>query len=237
MLHSRSVVQLGTDAIGFRIGRSVSGLLALGNRLTGGHMSRALSTPLQRFLFIAVSRCNALLAVLLATVVLGITGWLYPQSGLAPVLIGLCALLLLGMWYRLTPEASFLLSSVYGNQIRVHLPVASLAARDVVSFKTQTDKIIVLAMRVRAKTLQFESPLLVADSTCQHLVRSLKRAAAHHGADIVVEVKDLREVDAIGQGSLSRHAERYDLLREGRMATGQNGRLLTRKVLVRMRRK
>lgn len=150
--------------------------------------------------------------MLVATVVLGIVAWLYPQSGLVTLVIGFCGLLPLGMWFRLAPDASFLLSSVYGRQLRVHLPVTSLAPRDVISFKAQTDDLIGLALRVRAKTLHFESPLLVADSTRQHLVRYLTRAAVRHGADITLEVADPREVDSIAQGSLSLHADRYGLL-------------------------
>lgn len=231
-----SAVQSGFDAVGFAVGRGVSQLLAAGNKVVGGPVSRVLSSRAQLVLFISVTRCNALLLVLGVAVSLRVAGWLYPYNELVTVMMFCSALLPMGMWLRLEPKASFLVSSVYGRQLRVHLPDTSLTARDVVSFKRQTERLVHIAQLTRTKTLQFDSPLLVADSTRQHLLRYLESAASLHGANITIDVDDAREVDAVAQGSLSVHEERYDILRGGRIATGPNGRLLTRKVLVRLRR-
>lgn len=231
-----SAAQSGFDAVGFAVGRGTSQLLAAGNKVVGGPVSRVLSSRAQLALFISVTRCNALLVVLGVAVSLSVAGWLFPYSGLVTALMLLAALLPMGMWLRLAPKASFLVSSLYGRQLRVHLPDTNLTARDVVSFKHQTESLIRIAQLTRAKTLHFDSPLLVADSTRRHLLRYLDSAASLHGANITIDVSDSREVDAVAQGSLSVHEERYDILRGRRIATGPNGRLLTRKVLVRLRR-
>ncbi|MBK3780064.1 hypothetical protein G3A43_07325 [Paraburkholderia aspalathi] len=227
-------VRSGVDVVGSAVGRWVSLFLAAGNRVVGGVVSRVLSSRAQRLWFIAVTRGNALVVVLGAAVSLKVAGWLFPYSGLVPALTLLASLLPMGMWLRLAPKASFLVSSLYGRQLRVHLPDTSLTVRDVASFKQQTESLIRIAQLTRAKTLHFDSPLLVAGSTRQHLRRYLESAASRHGANITIDVGDAREVDAVAQGSLSVHAERYDVLRGGRISTGPNGRLLTCKVLVRM---
>lgn len=227
-------VRAGIATAGSAIGRAMSLLLAAGNRLVGGALSRVLSTRVQRFCFIALARLNAPAFIGMVVVALLLTGWVYPYSELVTSLGLLAALLPSAMWLRLAPRASLLVSSVYGRQLRVHLPDTHLTARDVASFRKQIVRLVRVAQLARAKTLHFDSPLLVADSTRQHLLRYLAGAASLHGAIISFEVADAREVDATTQGSLSVHAERYGVLRDGRIATGPSGRLLSRRILAHM---
>lgn len=228
-------LQSAINRAGYGLGWTASRILAVGNRIVGGLISRVFSTSLQRFWFIAVARYNALLVVGFTTVSVSVAGLVFPHSEFVTVLLALTALPLLGMWLRLTPNASFIVTSCYGRQLRVHLPETSLELRDIVSFRKQTESLIRIAQLSRAATLHFDSPLLVADSTREHLLRFIQRAASNHRADIRIDVENAYEVDAVAQGSLSGHAKRYDDLREGRLLTGPNGRLMSRKVLVRMR--
>jgi hypothetical protein len=229
-------VQSRFDAIRFAVSRTVSQFLKASNEVLGALVNRVLSSRVQFALFISVTRCNALVVVFGAASLLGVVCSLYPYSELAVVTMVFVALLSMGTWLRLERNASYLVSSVYGRQLRIHLPDTYLTPRDVASFKRQTERLIRIAQLTRIKILHFDSPLLVAESTCRHLLRYLKSGASLHGANITIDVHNPREVDEVAQGSLSLHEERYGMLRSGRIATGANGRLLTRKVLVRLRR-
>jgi hypothetical protein len=228
------VMSIGLAA-GAALGRAVSQLLGLGNRLVGGALRQLLSSRLQRYGFIALARLNAPAVIAGAVISLWCAGRLYPYSPLVPLLIFCAALLSCAMWLRLAPNASFLVSSVYGSQLRVHLPDTALSPRDAMSVRGQFGSLVRVA-RLTRKPLHFDSPLLVADVALERLLHNLTHAAERQGMRIDSEVSVAREAGAFMRGSLSRHARRYDDLRAERFATGPTGGLLTRRVLVRMHR-
>jgi hypothetical protein len=227
-------VKSGVAVAGAAVGRSISLFLVAGNWLLGELISRVFSTRLQHVWFTVVARFNAVMVLLVSLVALHYLGRAYPHSSVVTSLGLLAVLLPAGMWVRLAPKASLLVSSVWGWQLRVHLPVSQLSTRDVTSFREQFDVLVGIARRARAKTLHFDSPLLVADPTRLRLIRYLGNAASAQGVRVTFDVAEPREVDAIAQGSLSVLEERYDVLRKGRIAKGPSGRLLSCKVLVRM---
>jgi len=236
MSNSRATLKSAIDALGFLLGRISSSSLALGHGLIGGIVDRVLSSRAQRLLFIAVARRNAYAVVFTTAAAILIIGTLYPDNNAVTVLLLIGTLPLYGLWLRLAPNASFVLTASRDRRLSVHLPVTRLTPRSMVSMKAQAEKLIHIAQMTHSTALQFDSPLLVASSTRQMLVRCLTRAAEHLNADVTVVVEDAHEVNSVGQGSLSVHTKRYAKLHEGRLARGPNGRLLSRKILVQMNR-
>lgn len=114
----------------------------------------------------------------------------------------------------------------------MHLPDTTLRPRDVGVIRQQTLELMRIAVECRARTLSFNSPLLVADSTYELLASCMWRAAEAQSASVYIEVEPAKEVDIVAHGNLSVYAGRYEELRHGRVSTRPNGRLLSRRLLV-----
>lgn len=225
----------GIEVVGFGLGKLMSNVLSLAHRLVGGYVDRWISTPFQRLAFVGVGRFNAPGLTVAALTAFWLTGWHHPRDLLPTVMLFLAVVPVLSMYYRLRPgEASMIVTSCYGRELRVHLPDTSLRPRDVSMIREQTVELMRIAVQCRAKTLSFNSPLLVADSTYELLAACMWRAAEAQGASVFIEVEPAKEVDIVSHGNLSIYAGRYEELRQGRVATGPNGRLLARRLRVRL---
>lgn len=231
-----NLLSRGFETIGFNFGRLMSGVLSLGHKVVGRVLDRWISTPVQRVAFMGFARVNALYVTLACMVTTSVFAWLNPKSDLATALLLVTFLPLQSMYFRLNPgKASMIVTSCYGRELRVHLPDTSLQPRDVAALRAQVDELMHIALVCHTRTLTFNSPLLAARSTSELLARTLARAAASMNADVRVEVKEPQEVDVVSHGNLSIYASRYEALRDGRLAAGARGRLMSRKVQVKFK--
>lgn len=226
----------GFETVGFNFGRLMSHALSLGHKVVGPVLDWWISTPVQRVAFTGFARLNALYVTLGCMVTTSVFAWLNPRSDLATALLLLTFLPLQSMYFRLNPrKVSMIVTSCYGRELRVHLPETSVYPRDVAVLRAQVDELVRIARICHAHTLTFNSPLLAAKSTSALLARTLARAAASANADVHVEVEEPKEVDVVSHGNLSIYASRYEALRNGRLAAGARGRLMSRKVRLKFR--
>ncbi|KGU95917.1 hypothetical protein [Burkholderia pseudomallei] len=233
---SSNIFSRGFETVGFNFGRLLSCVLSLGHKLVGRMLDWWISTPVQRAAFMGFARVNALYVTLACMVTTSVFAWLSPRSDLATALLLVTFLPLQSMYFRLNPgKASMIVTSCYGRELRVHLPDTSVRPRDVVVLRAQVDELVRIARICHAHTLTFNSPLLAAKSTSTLLARTLARAAASANADVRVEVEEPREVHVVSHGNLSVYANRYEALRDGRLAVGPRGRLMSRKMQVRFK--
>jgi hypothetical protein len=137
----------------------------------------------------------------------------------------------LSMYYRLSRgPASMFVTSVYGRQLRVHLPKTSLDAGDSGVFRAQLNQLVRIGYRCRARELYFRSPLLAGEAASTLFARQLTLAARTQKVNVRVTVGEPEEVSAVSSGTLSVFKSKYAELREGRLSHGENGRLMCRKV-------
>ncbi|RQS05565.1 hypothetical protein [Burkholderia sp. Bp8991] len=230
---SSNIFSRGFETLGFNVGRLMSGVLSRGHKVVGSVLDRWISTPMQRLAFMGFARMNALYVTLGCMVTASVFAWLNPRSDLATAMLLVTFLPLQSMYFRLSPrKVSMIVTSCYGRELRVHLPDTSLLPRDVAALRAQVEELMHIASVCHARTLTFNSPLLTAKSTSTLLARTLARAAASANADVRVEVEQPKEVDVVSHGNLSIYASRYEALRDGRLAVGAHGRLMSRKVQV-----
>ncbi|MFM0480622.1 hypothetical protein PQQ81_08845 [Paraburkholderia strydomiana] len=230
---TNGILAKGFNAVGFGLGKLMSNVLSLLHKLVGGLLDRLISTRLQRLAFVGFGRFNALRLTVAGLIAFRLTAWNHPQDLLPTVILFLTVLPVLSMYYRLTPvAASMIVTSCYGRQLRVHLPDTTLRPRDIGVIRQQTLDLMRVALDCRARTLSFDSPLLVADSTYDLLATCMWRAVEAQSASAYIEVRPAKEVDIVAHGNLSVYAGRYEELRQGRVATGPKGRLLSRRLLV-----
>ncbi|ONC31300.1 hypothetical protein AQ916_23040 [Burkholderia pseudomallei] len=230
---SSDILSRGFEAVGFNFGRLMSRVLSLGHKVVGPVLDWWISTPVQRVAFVGFARVNALYVTLACMVTTSVFAWLNPRSDLATVLLLTTFLPLQSMYFRLNRgKVSMIVTSCYGRELRVHLPDTCLQPRDVAALRAQVEELMRIASVCRARTLTFNSPLLAAKSTSTLLARALARAAASASANARVEVEEPREVHVISHGNLSVYANRYEALRDGRLAVGARGRLMSRKMQV-----
>jgi hypothetical protein len=116
---------------GLAMASSAAQALKIGYDLAGPVANWVFSTRLQRAMFILLARCNARVVVICTAAVMLLACYLYPNSNLVTVLLGLLLpIAILSMYTRLRRGPSMLISSVYGRELRVHLPATHLQASD-----------------------------------------------------------------------------------------------------------
>ncbi|CAN7772504.1 hypothetical protein SBC1_80490 (plasmid) [Caballeronia sp. SBC1] len=221
-------------SVGLALASLAAHILKIGYDLTGPVANWFFSTRLQRAMFILLARYNAPVVVLCAASAVAVAFYLHPTSGFVIVLVGLLPIAIWSMYTRLRRGASMLISSVYGRELRVHLPATHLEISDRASFRDQAKLVLSIARSCRAKSVTFNSPLLVSASTSELLARAITRAAAILHTEIAVEVESEKELSAVDQSMFAGHQRRYKKLRDGRLAVGPNGRFLSRKIMVQM---
>ncbi|WP_126223514.1 hypothetical protein [Burkholderia ambifaria] len=215
------------------LGYSVAWTLTLAYRLVRRPLDYVLSSRLQRLLFVALARGHTWLVVGVPVACALTASFILQPRPLVTAGILLLLIPLNGLFYRLKQHKSVLLSSVYGRKFRVHLPATALSPGDALSFREQIVDVLRIARAGMARSVQMESPLLVADSTHRLVVRQLVRAAKELQLEVSVVSDAPRETSRLEQAMLAGHLRRYATeLRGARMPSGAAGRRMTRCVTV-----
>ncbi|AOJ72865.1 MULTISPECIES: hypothetical protein [Burkholderia] len=217
------------------LGYVVAILLSVMYRVGGRIADFVLSTRLQRAMFVTVARWHSWFVVGGTVLAVQIAKYTYPRSGLVTVCLLLQLIPINSLFFRLKRKASVLLSSCFGRNLRVHLPATAIRPRDAVSLREQMVDVLRIAHTTHARSVRLESPLLAADSTSRLLSSLLKHAAHGLELDVTISVGGPREMSRLEQALISGHLHRYESLRDGRMPTGRNGRLMTRAVCVQLK--
>lgn len=217
------------------LGYSVAWLLSVAYRFVRPLLDYGLSTRLQRALFVTVARGHSWRVVGIPVACVLTASLVFPPSNLVTAALLLQFIPINSLFYRLKQRKSVLISSVYGRKFRVHLPATALSPSDAFSLREQMVDVLRIAQAGRARSVQMESPLLVAESTHRLVVRQLERAVKELQLSASIASDEPRETTRLEQAMLAGHLRRYATeLRDARMPTGTSGRRMTRCVTVRI---
>ena len=200
-------------------------------------LSRVHSTPLHRWLFIRFARFDARLCAGGLALALTLAPRLLPAGSRPAILIlgaGACASYVVSfLVMRLNRRNGLQLSSMFGRYLEVHVPEMALSARDFPALKRQVRDTLEVAFASGKKSIHLNSPLLVANSTVGMFERLVRSGALAAGRTVSVEIAPPHKVSDLALLLGDGYLQRYEELRTARIDYAVDGRLLSRKIIIR----